>query len=95
MSSAAQLREFFSGEEDLTCALAHSDGREEHVSTRYLAGCDGAHSAVRRCAGISFQGEAYLQDFVLGDVEVDGLRPLDRIHSFVGGRGVAMFFPLG
>jgi len=31
---------------------------------------------VRKQAGIPFEGDAYLQDFMLGDVEVDG--PLER-----------------
>lgn len=61
---------------------------------RYLAGCDGAHSTVRSLAGIEFQGDAYLQEFALGDVEVDGPLEPDALHSFAG-RGVAMFFPLG
>ncbi len=65
------------------------------MRVRYLAGCDGAHSTVRRRAGIPFEGDAYLQDFMLGDVEVDGLVERDALHSFALGRGVAMFFPLG
>src|SRR5215208_3446744 len=77
------------------CLLRQPDGKEEQVRVRYLLGCDGAHSTVRKRAGIPFQGDAYLQDFVLGHVEVDG--PLERntLHSFAVGRGVAMFFPLG
>jgi 2-polyprenyl-6-methoxyphenol hydroxylase-like FAD-dependent oxidoreductase len=77
------------------CVLHHLEGGEEHVRARYLVGCDGAHSTVRKQAGIPFEGDAYLQDFMLGDVEVDG--PLERnaLHSFAIGRGVAMFFPLG
>lgn len=83
------------GEADMRCVLRHQDGREERVWARYLAGCDGAHSTVRKTAGISFEGDAYLQDFMLGDVEIDGPLVSDAIHSFAVGRGVAMFFPLG
>jgi 2-polyprenyl-6-methoxyphenol hydroxylase-like FAD-dependent oxidoreductase len=77
------------------CLLRHPDGHEEQVRARYVAGCDGAHSTVRKGAGIPFEGDAYLQDFMLGDVEVDGLLERDAIHSFALRRGVAMFFPLG
>jgi 2-polyprenyl-6-methoxyphenol hydroxylase-like FAD-dependent oxidoreductase len=77
------------------CLLRHRDGREEQVRARYLVGCDGPHSAVRKRAGIPFEGDAYLQDFMLGDVEVDGPLERDVLHSFALGRGVAMFFPLG
>ena len=79
----------------LRCLLRHHDGKEEAVRVRYLAGCDGAHSTVRERAGIPFEGQAYLQDFVLGDVEVDGLLERGALHSFPLRRGVAMFFPLG
>jgi 2-polyprenyl-6-methoxyphenol hydroxylase-like FAD-dependent oxidoreductase len=77
------------------CLLRHPDGKEEVVQVRYLAGCDGAHSMVRKRAGIPFEGDAYLQDFVLGDVEVDGPLERDALHSFAFRRGVAVFFPLG
>jgi 2-polyprenyl-6-methoxyphenol hydroxylase-like FAD-dependent oxidoreductase len=40
---------------------------------RYLAGCDGAHSTVRKATDIPFEGGAYLQNFALGDVEADPL----------------------
>src|SRR5215469_2217899 len=32
--------------------LRHRDGRQEVVSARYVVGCDGGHSTVRRLAGI-------------------------------------------
>jgi 2-polyprenyl-6-methoxyphenol hydroxylase-like FAD-dependent oxidoreductase len=83
------------GPADVRCLLRHRDGREEQMRTRYLVGCDGAHSAVRKQAGIPFEGDAYLQDFVLGDVEVDGSLGRDMLHAFAIGSSVAMFFPLG
>lgn len=44
---------------------------EEEVRCRYLVGCDGAHSAVRKGLGLSFEGGAFPEEFMLGDVEVD------------------------
>ena len=76
------------------CLLRHRDGRRETVRARYVVGCDGAHSIVRRAAGLSFEGGSYPQEFVLGDVEADGPLEPDAINPFVGGGGVAMFFPL-
>ncbi|MGH7580584.1 MAG: FAD-dependent monooxygenase [Gemmatimonadales bacterium] len=81
--------------DEVGCVIRDQHGREEPVRARYVVGCDGAHSTVRKEAGIQFEGGAYLQDFVLGDVEVDGALERDTLHSFVGRRGVAMFFPLG
>jgi 2-polyprenyl-6-methoxyphenol hydroxylase-like FAD-dependent oxidoreductase len=77
------------------CLLRHPDRNEEVVRVRYLAGCDGAHSTVRKRASIPFEGDAYLQDFMLGDVEAHGLLERDALHLFALRLGVAVFFPLG
>ena len=95
LERGVQLVDAEAGTEAVHCLLRHRDDRQERVSARYLVGCDGAHSTVRKHARIPFEGDAYLQDFVLGDVEVDGPLERDAIHSFAIGRGVAMFFPLG
>ena len=77
-----------------TAALRHRDGREEAVSARYVAGCDGAHSTVRRLAGIRFEGSSYPQTFVLADVDAEGVEP-GAAHVFLSGQGMLFFFPLG
>src|SRR5829696_3668057 len=94
-----ELSDFAADAEGVDAVLRRSDGNEERVRTQYLVGCDGAHSAVRKRSGIPFEGDAYLQDFMLGDVEADArsgavLQP-DTLHSFAGRWGTAMFFPLG
>jgi 2-polyprenyl-6-methoxyphenol hydroxylase-like FAD-dependent oxidoreductase len=76
------------------CVLRHADGRTEAVRADYVVGCDGAHSAVRKQAAIPFEGEAYLQDFMLGDVDADGSLDADVLHAFAAKGRVAMFFPL-
>jgi 2-polyprenyl-6-methoxyphenol hydroxylase-like FAD-dependent oxidoreductase len=90
-----ELASFQDDRDSLGCVLRHRDGHEERIRVRYLAGCDGAHSTVRKSAGIQFEGGAYPQDFALGDLEADGLLQPDAIHAFAAGRGFAMFFPLG
>ncbi|MEU5170722.1 FAD-dependent monooxygenase [Streptomyces mutomycini] len=46
-------------------------GSREEVTARYLLGCDGAHSVVRKGLGLSFEGGALPEEYMLGDVEVD------------------------
>jgi 2-polyprenyl-6-methoxyphenol hydroxylase-like FAD-dependent oxidoreductase len=79
----------------VVCVLRHMDGREETVRASYVAGCDGAHSTVRKEAEIAFEGGAYPQTFALGDAEADGPLVPEAVNVFALGRGVAMFFPLG
>lgn len=90
-----ELIGFQAGEDDVACTLRHGDGRLETVRTRYLVGCDGAHSTVRGGAAIPFEGGPYPQDFVLGDVEVDGTLEAGVVNAFGGRQGIALFFPLG
>ncbi|MCK6210986.1 FAD-dependent monooxygenase [Georgenia sp. EYE_87] len=75
------------------CSLRHADGTEETVRARYVVGCDGAHSTVRREAGIAFRGRPYAPTFVLADLEADGLEA-GPVHAFVSGDGVLFLFPL-
>jgi 2-polyprenyl-6-methoxyphenol hydroxylase-like FAD-dependent oxidoreductase len=79
----------------ISCMLVSRDGTTERLHTRYLVGCDGARSTVRRAAGIPFQGDAYPQTFVLADLEVDGELEPGAAHAFLRDTGILLFFPLG
>ncbi|SNS92682.1 FAD-dependent monooxygenase [Rhodococcoides kyotonense] len=46
-----------------------SDGSTVHA--QYLIGCDGAHSVTRKQLGLTFEGGAFAESYMLGDVEVD------------------------
>jgi 2-polyprenyl-6-methoxyphenol hydroxylase-like FAD-dependent oxidoreductase len=85
---------FHADPDAVTSTLRHRDGRTEQVRARYLVGCDGARSTVRRDAGIPFKGGAYPQTFALADLEADGL-DRDAAHAFLGQVGIMLFFPLG
>jgi 2-polyprenyl-6-methoxyphenol hydroxylase-like FAD-dependent oxidoreductase len=90
-----ELVSFEPEDDGLQCLHQRGDGGQERLHTRFLVGCDGAHSAVRKGSGIAFEGGSYPQDFALGDVEADGPLEPNAINSFARGGGVAMFFPLG
>jgi 2-polyprenyl-6-methoxyphenol hydroxylase-like FAD-dependent oxidoreductase len=92
---SVELVTFTADPDGVTCTLRHADGRTEQVHTQYLVGCDGAHSTVRRQAGIPFQGGAYPQTFALADLEVDGGLDGDTAYAFLGQVGLVFLFPLG
>ncbi len=57
------------------CRLGDDRGQSWTVAARYVVGCDGAHSAVRRSLGIGFTGDAFAEQYMLADVEVDWEMP--------------------
>jgi 2-polyprenyl-6-methoxyphenol hydroxylase-like FAD-dependent oxidoreductase len=69
-------------------------GELNTVRTKWLAGCDGAHSLVREQAAIPFEGGEYEESFVLADVEMDW--PIDRreVSLFFSGKGLLVVAPL-
>jgi 2-polyprenyl-6-methoxyphenol hydroxylase-like FAD-dependent oxidoreductase len=54
-------------------------GRSEAIQVRYLVGCDGGHSTVRKGADISFEGETRPNAYTFaGVIRVSGLAPTCR-----------------
>ena len=70
-------------------------GSVESVSCRYVAGCDGVSSTVRRLAGIDWRGGSYPQQVVLADVELDGDLTPGVAHVVAAGQGVLFIFAVG
>ncbi|AZG44701.1 FAD-dependent monooxygenase [Gordonia insulae] len=60
--------------DQVTITLESSDGTED-VHAGYLIGCDGAHSIVRKTLGLTFEGGAFDEQYMLGDVAVDWSQP--------------------
>lgn len=68
------------GERGVSVALDGPQGRQE-ATFRFVVGCDGAHSAVRKALAIPFEGEGWPFEFMLGDVSITWDMP----------RGLAVF----
>ncbi|WP_412075278.1 FAD-dependent monooxygenase [Streptomyces xanthophaeus] len=66
-----ELVSFTQDAEGVTSRLRTPSGAEEEVRTRYLVGCDGAHSIVRKGLGLTYEGGAFAEEYMLADVEVD------------------------
>src|ERR671917_354894 len=64
------------------------------LEARFLVGADGAHSTVRREAGIGFAGAAYPERFLLADLDLDWGLPHDEGHIWIGDDGLVAAIPL-
>src|SRR5262245_38169066 len=62
----------------VTVNLQDAGGKTESAEFRYVVGCDGAHSAVRRGLQIGFPGDQFAMEFMLGDVKIDWDLPRGR-----------------
>ncbi|NUK59088.1 FAD-dependent monooxygenase [Streptomyces lunaelactis] len=66
-----ELLSFTQDADGVSSRLLSSSGAEEEVRSRFLVGCDGAHSIVRKTLGLTFEGGAFPEEYMLADVEVD------------------------
>jgi 2-polyprenyl-6-methoxyphenol hydroxylase-like FAD-dependent oxidoreductase len=85
-------RAFVQDEDGVTVTLQAGDGVEEPLRARYLVGCDGGRSLVRKTLGIKYGGEAQLMDvFLAGLFTSIHLRIPDLYPKFVGHRRAWMY----
>jgi 2-polyprenyl-6-methoxyphenol hydroxylase-like FAD-dependent oxidoreductase len=74
--------------------LRHADKGDETVEAAWIAGCDGARSAVRETIGAEFPGGAYHQLFYVADVAASG-EPIDgELHVDLDEADFLAIFPL-
>ena len=76
------------------CHVVTARGSTRTGESRYVAGCDGPASTVRRLTGIGWRGGPYREEIVLADVEIDGLAP-GRLHVVAAAEGLLFVFALG
>lgn len=69
-----ELVSFEQDADGVSTLLRGPDG-EYRERVGYLVGCDGAHSVVRKGLGLTFEGAAFTEQYMLGDVEVDWHQP--------------------
>jgi 2-polyprenyl-6-methoxyphenol hydroxylase-like FAD-dependent oxidoreductase len=83
------------GGDAVTAAVCGPGGQAEMITAGYVAGCDGAHSRVRRELGLTFHGHPYPQDWLLADVLLDWDLREDATHAFFRPDGLPMIlFPM-
>ncbi|HUD54325.1 MAG TPA: FAD-dependent oxidoreductase [Terracidiphilus sp.] len=74
--------------------LRNPDGSVEKCTAGYIAGCDGAHSAVREGLGIDFPGGTYDHLFYVADVEAGGAAMNGEIHVGLDTSDFLAVFPM-
>jgi len=74
--------------------LKLADGRFADIDARWVAGCDGARSAVRELNGIGFEGAAYEHVFFVADTQATGPMVAGELNVYLWRDGFHLFFPM-
>ncbi|MBV6695885.1 FAD-dependent monooxygenase [Kitasatospora aureofaciens] len=76
---ATELTGYTQDDDEVLATVRRGDGTAA-IRARYLVGCDGGRSAVRKLTGIPFLGETWEEErFLMGSMYIDGLDP-DALH---------------
>ncbi len=74
--------------------LKQQDGTTREITAAWVAGCDGAHSAVREINGIAFQGAPYEHVFFVADTQLTGDMVAEELNVYLWREGFHLFFPM-
>ncbi|MFF8580732.1 FAD-dependent monooxygenase [Streptomyces albidoflavus] len=86
------LESFRQDADAVTAVLRGPDGTEETVRARYLWGCDGGHSTVRKTLGLPLTGEP-AHTWLIADALVHTDVDIDGVHWLFARGGTLMLFP--
>lgn len=83
-------------EAERVCVTVHNlqDDTSEILQVRWLIGCDGAHSSVRKALGLAFLGRTYDEEVLLADVDLDWERSHDEVYAWMHRNGQFAAMPL-
>src|SRR5258708_1529977 len=89
-----ELIGFTEKESGVGARLRGPDGQEFDCTANYIAGCDGAHSTVRKTIGTGFPGGTYRHVFYVADVEATGPALNGELHIDLDEADFLGVFPL-
>jgi 2-polyprenyl-6-methoxyphenol hydroxylase-like FAD-dependent oxidoreductase len=89
-----ELLHFDDASDRVLARLQRAGGELEMCEAAYLAGCDGAHSAVREALKIGFPGGTYTHLFYVADVEASGTATNGEVHVALDRTDFLAVFPL-
>ena len=89
------VTELSQDESSARVSLEHVDSGTQEIEAQYVAGCDGAHSAVRQLSGMAVEGSGSFQSYMAADLRLRTDLPEDEWRLFFSEEGVLAYSPLG
>lgn len=90
----SELQAFSHDDEGVTATVTTTAGEPQTISAKFLVGCDGARSPVRRALGLEFAGSTFERMFYVADAQVDWKFSHDSLHVCLQRDALLIFFPL-
>jgi 2-polyprenyl-6-methoxyphenol hydroxylase-like FAD-dependent oxidoreductase len=90
----ARLERFTQDENGVTAQITNEDGAAETIEAKFLVGCDGAKSIVRKSLGLEFSGSTFERMFYVADVELDWEHGHKAVQVFLMRNSLLAFFPM-
>lgn len=75
--------------------VRREDGAEESIRSQFLVSCEGAHSVIRKQAGLTFAGATFPLRFLLADVTIDWDLPDNEVQAWFHRDGSFAALPFG
>lgn len=88
-----ELVDLVQGTDGVTVTLRQG-AISRRLTVDWVAGCDGAHSAVRKLTGIGFPGAPYEHVFYVADIEANGPMVPDEVNVYLWRDGFHLLFPM-
>jgi 2-polyprenyl-6-methoxyphenol hydroxylase-like FAD-dependent oxidoreductase len=80
--------------EGVEATLLHPDRTWSEARFRWVVGCDGAHSSVRKGLEMALEGSTFDERFFLADVRVSWDLSFEEVSLFSSDHGIALVLPL-
>ena len=88
------LESFEQDDSVVKAIVKDQDGKTETIEAKFLIGCDGAKSLVRRSLGLEFSGSTFERIFYVADVQIDWPFSHDALHVCLMKNQLLAFFPM-
>jgi 2-polyprenyl-6-methoxyphenol hydroxylase-like FAD-dependent oxidoreductase len=89
-----EVMAFSQDDDGVVVTARNEEGSEEYLHAAYLLGADGAHSVIRNGLGLTFEGNAYPQNFMLADCSIDWPLEYSYAKIFLRGNTLGIYLPL-
>ena len=90
-----ELIGFSQDRDSVSAVIRHEGGAEETIRAKFLVSCEGAHSVVRKQAGLTFTGATFPLRSLLADVTIDWDLPDNEVQAWFHRDGSFAALPFG